>query len=103
MKLEKGGGSQNVKPTCVTCEKRHYGKCLWGTESCYDCVKEGHRVRYCPNITSRGKEGKQVAPNVPKEDVPKAKSHFYALWVRRSKPDENHDDDDESKSLIFSF
>ena len=23
--------------------------------------------------------GKQVAPNVPKDDVPKAKTHFYAL------------------------
>ena len=102
VKLEKGGGFQNGKPTCVTCGKRHYGECLRGTRICYGCVKEGHRVRYRPNIASRGKEGKEVAPNVPTEDVPKAKSHFCALQSRGSKPAEN-DDDDDSMSLIFSF
>ena len=101
MKLEKGGGSQNVKPTCVTCGKRHYGECLRGTRICYGCVKEGHRVRYRPNIASRGKEGKEVAPNVPTEDVPKEKARFYELRARESKTDENDDDDDESNSLHF--
>ena len=33
VKFERGGCSQNVKPTCVTCGKRHYGECLKGTES----------------------------------------------------------------------
>ena len=41
-------------------------------------------MRDCLNITSRGREGKQVAPNVPKEDVPKAKAHFYALRTSKS-------------------
>ena len=59
-------------------------------------------MRDCLNITSRGREGKQVAPNVPKEDVPKAKAHFYALWTRGLNPDENNDDD-EVKSLNFTF
>ena len=31
VKLNKGGGSQNVKPTCVTCGKRRYGECLKST------------------------------------------------------------------------
>ena len=35
VKLEKGGGSQNIKPPCVTCGKKHYGECLLGTESFY--------------------------------------------------------------------
>ena len=35
VKLEKGGGSQNVKPTCATCGKRNYGECLRGTGSFY--------------------------------------------------------------------
>ena len=30
VKLEKGGGSQIDKPTCVTCEKMHYVKILFG-------------------------------------------------------------------------
>ena len=30
-KLEKGGSSENIKPTCVTCSKEHYGECLAGT------------------------------------------------------------------------
>ena len=43
-------------------------------------------MRVLPNITSRGRESKQVAPNVPKKDVPKAETHFYALGARVSKP-----------------
>ena len=42
--------------------------------------------------------GKQVAPNVPKKDVPKIKAHFYVLRSRGEKPDV---DDDECKSLHF--
>ena len=58
MKLEGGGGSKNGKPTCVTCGKKHYGECLLGTGICYGCGKERHKVRNCPMIASRGREGK---------------------------------------------
>ena len=61
MKFEKIGGSQNAKPTCVTCGKKHYGECLLGTECFYGCGKEGHKVIDFCNIASRGREGKQVA------------------------------------------
>ena len=98
MKFEKGGGSQNDKSTCVTCGKRRYGKCLAGTSGCVCSGKDDHKVRDCPNITSRGKKGKKVAPDVPKEDVPKAKARFCALFARGSKLDEN-EYDDEGKSL----
>ena len=40
VKLEKEDASQNVKPTCVTCGKRHYGECLKGIGSCYGYGKE---------------------------------------------------------------
>ena len=96
VKLEKGGGSQNVKPTCFTCGKKHYGEYILGTKSCYGCDKEGHKVRDFPNISSRGRDDKQVTPIVPKKDAPKAKACFYALRERGEKPDD--DDDYEGKS-----
>ena len=37
VKVQKGGGSQNVKVTCVTCGKKYYGECLLGIRSCYCC------------------------------------------------------------------
>ena len=54
----------------------------------------------CPNISSRGKEGKQVAHNVPKDDAP-SKRRFYALRTRGEKSDGG--EDDEGKSLFFLF
>ena len=43
----KGGGSQNGKPTCATCGKKHYEECLVGTSICFGCGKDGHKVRDC--------------------------------------------------------
>ena len=68
VKLEKGGGSQNGNPTSVTCVKRNYGEYVKGTRSYFGCGKEGYKVRDCPTIASRGRDGKQVSPNVPKDD-----------------------------------
>ena len=90
VKLEKGGGSQNIKATCFTCGNRHYGKCLKGTGSFFGCGKEGHKVRYCSTSASRGREGKQVAPNVLKNDAPN-KKRVYALRTKGSKPDEDEE------------
>ena len=72
-------GEQNFKPTCVICGKKHYGECLLGTGSCFGCGKEGNKVGDCPMIASTGREGKQVAPSVPKDDAP-TKRHFYAPY-----------------------
>ena len=66
--------------------------------SFYGCVKEGNKVRDCPMIASREREGKQVAPSSPKVDAP-TKRYFHAFWNRGSKTDEN----DEAKSLHFIF
>ena len=78
VKLEKGGGSQNGKPTRDTCGNKHYGECLRGTVSCFGCVKEGHQLGDCPTIEARERKGKQVAPNVPKDDAPNNRCS-YAL------------------------
>ena len=50
-------------------------------------------------IDFRGKEVKQVAPSVPKEDAPTKRS-FYALQTKGSKLDQNGDND-EGNSLHF--
>ncbi|XP_015072536.1 uncharacterized protein LOC107016640 [Solanum pennellii] len=75
VKLEKGNDSKCGKPTCATCWKKHYGKCLIGTGNCFR------------------KEGKQVPPSVPGEDDVPRKNHFYALRAIGSKPDEDDDVD----------
>ena len=55
VKLDKGSGSQNGKPTCVSCGKKHYGKCLVGIDNFFCCGKDGHKVKDCPTIADRGK------------------------------------------------
>ena len=67
LKHEKWSGSQDGKPTCATCGKKHYGECLIGTRNFFDCGKDDHNVRDFPNIASRGGEGNKVAPNIPKD------------------------------------
>ena len=99
MKFERGGSSQNEKPTYASCGKRHYGKCLAGTSGCYGCGKDDHKVTDFPIIVDRGREGKQVSPNVPKDNG-QNKRRSYALRTNGSKPDEQ---DNYSKSLyLFS-
>ena len=98
--IEKGGGSENGKPTCVNWGKKHYGECLLGTGSCYGCGKEEHEVRDCPIITSRVNEGKQVTQSVPKDDAP-TNRRLYALRSRVEKPDEKESDDDFGKFSFF--
>ena len=90
MKLERGGGSQNEKPTRDTYGKRHYGKCLAGTSGFYGCGKYDHNVRFCPTIAVRGREGKQVPPNIPNNDAPN-KRRFYELRTKGLKSDEDEE------------
>ncbi|TMX02511.1 hypothetical protein EJD97_021246 [Solanum chilense] len=90
VKLEKSSGSQNSKPTCDTCGKKHYGKCLVGTKHFFGCGKDGHKVKDCPIIAAREKEGKQVPPIVPGDNVPK-KNRVYALRARGSMPADEDD------------
>ena len=101
VKLTKGGGSNNGKPTCVTCGKKQYCECLLGTGSCNGCGKEQNMVRYCPMIYSRGRESKKVAPSAQIDDAP-TKRCFYVLRTRGAMTDENGDDG-EVKSLPFLF
>ena len=72
---------------------------LLGTGSCYGCGKEGHKVRNCPMIVSRGREGKKVAPRAPKKMLQRRGiSMHYGL---EEKPDGG--DDDMGKSLHLNL
>ena len=42
-----------------------------GTGNCFGCGKDDHKVRDCPTIVARGKEGKQVPPRVLGNDAPR--------------------------------
>ncbi|XP_015072489.1 uncharacterized protein LOC107016572 [Solanum pennellii] len=90
VKLEKGSGSKNGKPTCVTCGKKHYGKCLVGTGSCFGCGKDGHKVRDYPSVSTIGKDGKKDPPSASKFDVPR-RNRFNSLRSKGSKPDDEDD------------
>ena len=50
------------------CGKKHYGECLVGNGSWFGGGKEGHKVKDFSMAASRGREGKQVSPSVPKDD-----------------------------------
>uniref|UniRef100_M1DDH3 Gag-pol polyprotein n=1 Tax=Solanum tuberosum TaxID=4113 RepID=M1DDH3_SOLTU len=88
---ERGGGSQFSKPTCSTCGKKHFGKCLAGTSGCYGCGKNDHKVRDCPTLTARGRDAKHASYGGPNLDDQK-KTRFYALQVKKkANPDEGAD------------
>ncbi|XP_049368646.1 uncharacterized protein LOC125833527 [Solanum verrucosum] len=79
---EKGGGSQFVKPTCPICGKKHFGKCLAGTNGCYGCGKNDHKVRDCPNIVAKGRNARQAPYSGPSVDG-QARNRFYALQANK--------------------
>ncbi|TMW98860.1 hypothetical protein EJD97_003386 [Solanum chilense] len=47
VKFDKGNGSQNGKPTCATCGKRHNRESLLGIGRFFGCCKYGHKVIDC--------------------------------------------------------
>ena len=57
-------------------------------------------MRDCPMISSKGREGEQVAPSVPKDDA-STKRCFHALRSRVEKPEEKESDDDVGKFSSF--
>ncbi|XP_049405170.1 uncharacterized protein LOC125868583 [Solanum stenotomum] len=88
---EGGGGSQIAKPTCSTCGKKHFGKCLSGTSGCYGCGKNDHKVRDCPYNVSKGRNARQTPYSGPSVDG-QARNRFYALQANKeANPDEGAD------------
>ncbi|XP_069147184.1 uncharacterized protein [Solanum lycopersicum] len=80
-KSQKGRGtsSPKKKPTYGKCGKKYYGNCFIGTNNCFGCGKNGHKVRDFPNVKGQDKDSGQVSGS--NMDPPK-KNHFYALRLR---------------------
>lgn len=53
--IAKGGA---ISPRCPKCGRNHGGDCLRGTNTFFGCRKMGHKIVECPNIATKGKEGK---------------------------------------------
>ncbi|WMV09797.1 hypothetical protein MTR67_003182 [Solanum verrucosum] len=71
-------GLEMIMVIPLMCGKRHEGRCLAGMEGCVSCGKSGHKMRNCPRMKVKGREGKKVAPSGSDGNAPK-KNRFYAL------------------------
>ena len=82
LKFKKGKGSNSPKekPTCGKSGKKHCGGCLKGTNNCFSCGKNGHKMRYFPNLKSQDKGSGQSQASGSSDD--QKKNRFYALHSR---------------------
>ncbi|XP_049363665.1 uncharacterized protein LOC125828397 [Solanum verrucosum] len=76
-----GGGSSLARSTCTKCGKNHDCKCLAGTNGCFSCGKSGHKMRDCPMLTAKEREGTQAPPSGLNSNASK-KNRCYALQTR---------------------
>ncbi|XP_049369908.1 uncharacterized protein LOC125834799 [Solanum verrucosum] len=65
------GGSSLPRSTCVKCSKKHDDKCLAGTDDFFSCGKSGHKMRDCPMLMAKGREGKQAPASGSGSNAPK--------------------------------
>jgi len=56
-------------PVCRNCGKRHEGKCLFGSGSCYECGQWGHRRSECPKLV--GSQQRIMPPAAPPTKPPR--------------------------------
>uniref|UniRef100_M1DZ27 Gag-pol polyprotein n=1 Tax=Solanum tuberosum TaxID=4113 RepID=M1DZ27_SOLTU len=83
------GGSFVARPNYEKCGRKHYGKCLVGSDGCYGCGNSVHNMRDCPMLMAKWREGKQAPPSSSNSNAQK-QNRFYALQSRgdqESSPD----------------
>lgn len=81
VKLEGGGSSQMVKPSCTKFGKTKYRMCLVGTLGFFGWGKDYYNMRDCPAIAIRQREAKKFPPSAP-DDVARMRNHFYVLKAK---------------------
>ncbi|WMV50218.1 hypothetical protein MTR67_043603, partial [Solanum verrucosum] len=59
-----------LTPPYARCGKRHKGRCLAGLRGCYGCGESGYKIRDCPILIARGREGKQASPSGSSASAP---------------------------------
>lgn len=69
------GKNEYSLPTWPRCGKKHYGRCLFGSDGCYMCGEISHMITDLPKAKANVREVKQVAKNSD-EVFPKAKGRF---------------------------
>ncbi|WMV30450.1 hypothetical protein MTR67_023835 [Solanum verrucosum] len=59
-KPQGGNGRGILSSTCAKYGRKNRGKCLYNMDGCFGCGKIGHKIRDCPSLTTKGREGKQA-------------------------------------------
>ena len=94
--MSQNGRSGNLpcgKLTYDKCSKKHSCEFLMGTGNFFGCVKDGHKVRDCPNMSIQAKRSINDQSSVPNSDAPK-RNYFYALRSRGKQ--------EESRNVVTS-
>lgn len=52
---------EHTFPTCRRCGRKHLGECLIGRDTCFWCVKLGHRLKNCPSARQGNSRGRTPA------------------------------------------
>ncbi|XP_049359531.1 uncharacterized protein LOC125824223 [Solanum verrucosum] len=77
-------GRRRFRSSCTKCGMKNESKCLAGIDGCFGSGKSGHKMRDCPMLMAKGREGKKASPSGVGANAPK-QNRFYALQTRDEK------------------
>ncbi|KAK4717981.1 hypothetical protein R3W88_016319 [Solanum pinnatisectum] len=49
-------GSRALLPSCYKCGRKHEGKCLVSSNSCFGCGTIDHKIRDCPSVAKNKRD-----------------------------------------------
>ncbi|WMV57929.1 hypothetical protein MTR67_051314 [Solanum verrucosum] len=81
-----GGDNRSFIPAYTRCGKKHDGKCLADTDGCFNCGKNGHKMREFPLLATKGRDGRQAQPSRSGSTTPK-QNKLYALQTQQDHED----------------